>query len=132
MGNISHYAHSFSHYAHNLGMSMTETSSIHCLSIKKEFEQFLKEFCCRYRGSIPDRPCERRECYPLYQSLLLCQRASFRQTIHAAIASRSLYMSPIPLHAQIFCAIILILVKLLLENSRPTACYFQWNSWKLG
>ena len=20
----------------------------------------------------------------------------------------------------------------LLENSRPTACYFQWNSWKLG
>ena len=37
MGNISHYAHSFSHYAHNLGMSMTETSSIHCLSIKNEF-----------------------------------------------------------------------------------------------
>ena len=91
MGNISHYAHSFSHYAHNLGMSMTETSSIHCLSIKKEFQQFLKEFHFRRRDSILDRPGERRERYPLYRALLRYQ-PSFRKSIYTAIASRSPYM----------------------------------------
>ena len=61
---------------------------------------------------------------PLFDKVIICIRSD-----RFAIA---VYESPIPLHAQILCAIILILVKLLLENSRPTACYFQWNSWKLG
>ena len=46
---------------------------------------------------------------------------------YAAIASQSQCMRP----RACFKQVSFFEIPKLLENSRPTACYFQWNSWKL-
>ena len=97
-------------------------------SIKKRIFVIFERILLPQSEFEPGTPCTK-----VKRSTIWSTQASLELKVHlvveivdAAIASRS----PVRLH-QGYNSIGWLLKTFLLENSRPTACYFQGNSWKL-
>ena len=103
-------------------ISVQHSSSL-ISSIKKRILQFLKEFCC--------------PCWDLNPGLLTSHTSALPLNLYKfprnqnLICSYKLWTQQSQCAHQGYNSIGWLLRTFFLENSRPWACYFQWNSWKL-